>query len=73
MPFDEKSEVVSNKQRLFIKRERVRRNLMHVKPDLVYVLEQEDAQLILDWIKDLEKQLDELGKTIKNMRKVAHT
>lgn len=63
MPFDEKSEVVSNKQRLFIKRERVRRNLMHVKPDLVYVLEQEDAQLILEWLKELEGMVKECAST----------
>ena len=28
---------------------------MHVKPDVVYCIEQEDAQLLLDWLKELER------------------
>ena len=62
---EEKMEVISNKKRLFIKRERVRRALMHVKPDTVYCVDQEDAELILAWIKELEERVKELEKGAK--------
>ena len=65
---DEKMEVISNKKRLFIKRERIRRALMHVKPDVVYCIEQEDAQLLLDWLKELEKGVQMCGSTKGNLQ-----
>lgn len=69
MPFDEKMEVVSNKKKLFIKRERIRRTLMHVKPDVVFCVEKEDAELIMAWIKELERKVDELEKILAANRK----
>ena len=66
---EEKMEVVSNKKRLFIKRERIRRALMHVKPDVVFCVEKEDAELIMAWIKELERKVDELEKILAANRK----
>ena len=62
---EEKMEIISNKKRLFIKRERIRRALMHVKPNVVFCVEKEDAELIMAWIKELEERVKELEKGVK--------
>ena len=49
-------EVVSNAQRLFVKRERIRRALMHTKPGETICLQSEDVEILLEWIKQLEKR-----------------
>ena len=45
-----------SKQKLFIKRERVRRNLIRTRPGETICLQFEDVELLLKWIKELEKQ-----------------
>jgi hypothetical protein len=45
-----------SKQKLFIKRERVRRNLIRTRPGETICLQYEDIELLLKWIKELEKQ-----------------
>lgn len=45
-----------SKQKLFIKRERVRRNLIRTRPGETICLQYEDVELLLKWIKELEKQ-----------------
>ena len=45
-----------SKQKLFIKRERVRRNLIRTRPGETICLQYEDVELLLKWIKELENQ-----------------
>ena len=52
---EEKSRVIGEKQKLFIKRERVRRNLIRTRPGETICLQFEEVDLLLKWIKDLEK------------------
>ena len=59
--FAEKSEVLNEKQRLFIRRERVRRELLKVEPGEKICLNFEQVALLTRWIKELETE----NKTIK--------
>lgn len=52
---EEKSRVIGEKQKLFIKRERVRRNLIRTRSGETICLQFEEVELLLKWIKDLEK------------------
>ena len=52
---EEKSRLIGEKQKLFIKRERVRRNLIRTRPGETICLQYEEVELLLKWIKDLEK------------------
>lgn len=52
---EEKTRVIGEKQKLFIKRERVRRNLIRTRPGETICLQFEEVELLLKWIKDLEK------------------
>jgi hypothetical protein len=45
-----------SRQVLFIKRERVRRNLIRTKPGETICLQFEEVELLLKWIKELEEQ-----------------
>ena len=45
-----------SKQILFIKRERVRRNLIRTKPGETICLQFEEVDLLLKWIKELEEK-----------------
>ena len=38
---------------------------MHVKPNVVFCVEKEDAELIMAWIKELEERVKELEKGVK--------
>lgn len=51
-----KSEVVSNGRRLFIKRERIRRALQRTKPGETICLQSEEVEILLAWLKELEKR-----------------
>ena len=51
-----KVEVVSKARRLFIKRERIRRALQHAKPGETICLQSDDAEILLNWLKELEKR-----------------
>lgn len=46
-------------QKLFIKRERIRRELIHTKEGQTICLNHEQTDLLLKWIKELETQLKE--------------
>ena len=59
--FAEKSEVLNEKQRLFIRRERVRRELLKTEPGETICLNFEQVALLTRWIKELETE----NKTIK--------
>lgn len=52
--FAEKSEVLNEKQRLFIRRERVRRELLKIEPGETICLNFEQVALLTRWIKELE-------------------
>lgn len=45
-----------SRQVLFIKRERVRRNLIRTKPGETICLQFEEVDLLLKWIKELEEK-----------------
>lgn len=45
-----------SRQVLFIKRERVRRNLIRTKPGETICLQYEEIALLLAWIKELEEK-----------------
>lgn len=51
-----KVEIVSKARRQFIKRERIRRALQHVKPGGTISLQSEEVETLLDWVKELEKR-----------------
>ena len=57
MMFAEKSEVLNEKQRLFIRRERVRRELLKVEPGETICLNFEQVALLTRWIKELETMI----------------
>lgn len=48
--------VVSNARRLFVKRERIRRALMRTKPGETICLQSEAVEILLEWLKELEKR-----------------
>lgn len=50
----EKSIIVREWQKIFIQRERVRRELIHTKPGETICLTYEKVALLLKWIKELE-------------------
>ena len=47
---------VREQRRLFIKRERIRRELMKIKPFETICLDGEKIEIILAWIKELEER-----------------
>lgn len=52
----EKAYVPSKEQVIFIKRERVRRELMKIKTGETICLDSEKVEIILKWIKQLEQR-----------------
>ena len=54
--FDAKSEVINERQRLFIRRERVRRELLKTNPGETICLNFEQVQLLVRWVKELENE-----------------
>lgn len=58
--FEEKSEVVSEKQKLFIRRERIRRELIKTRPRETICLDFEQVDTLLKWMKELENKIKEL-------------
>ena len=63
--FDEKSEVVSEKQKLFIRRERIRRELIKTRKGETICLTFEQVDTLLKWMKELENKIKELEERIK--------
>ena len=58
-------------QRLFINRERVRRELIHTRPGETICLNHEQTDLLLKWIKELETQVKEYeGRSEKHGFKI---
>ena len=53
---DAKADVPSKEHVIFIKRERVRRELMKIKPGETICLDSENVEIILKWIKQLEQR-----------------
>lgn len=47
------------KQKLFILRERVRRNLIRTRPGETICLQYEEVSLLLKWIKELEMKVED--------------
>ena len=47
------------KQKLFILRERVRRNLIRTRPGETICLQYEEVSLLLKWIKELERKVED--------------
>ena len=48
---------VEEKTKLFIKRERIRRNLINTRTGETICLQDWEIQIILDWIKELEREV----------------
>lgn len=61
---EEKSHVVSESQKRFIKRERVRRELIHTKPGETICLNYDQIQLLLTWMKELENRAKEFEERL---------
>ena len=57
------------KQKLFIKRERVRRELIKTKPGETICLQYEQVELLLKWIKELEETVNEKDERIERLHK----
>ena len=51
----------NEKRRLFIKRERIRRNLINTRTGETICLNAEQVQILLKWIKELEERVREYG------------
>jgi len=47
---------VRKARRLFIKRERIRRELQRTRPGECICLQSEDTEILVEWIKELEKR-----------------
>ena len=58
---EEKTNVLGNKQKLFIQRERIRRALIHTKPGETICLGWYEIETLLKWIKELEERTAENG------------
>lgn len=54
--FEEKSQIINERQRLFIRRERVRRELLKLNPGETICLNFEQVALLTRWIKELENE-----------------
>ena len=52
----EKATVIGRETKIFIKRERVRRELMKIKPFETICLNGEQTEILLTWIKELEER-----------------
>ena len=52
-------------QKLFIQRERIRRELIHTKEGQTICLNHEKTEMVLKWIKELETQVKELEERMK--------
>ena len=53
---ESKVEIVSKARRAFIKRERIRRALMRIKPGKTVCLQSDEVVTLLEWLKELEKK-----------------
>lgn len=51
---DEKAKILNERQKLFIKRERIRRELLKIKPHEGICLNGEQVAIVVEWIKELE-------------------
>ena len=51
-----KSVVIGQETKIFIKRERIRRELMKIKPFETICLDGEKVETLLKWIKELEER-----------------
>ena len=60
---DAKQTVISERTKLFIKRERIRRELLRIKPHETICLQGETVEIILVWIKELEERAGVHGIT----------
>ena len=47
---------IREKGRLFIKRERIRRELMRTKPGETICLQSWEAEIIVEWLKEIEER-----------------
>jgi len=62
---DAKAEVVSERTKLFIRRERVRRELIRTRPGETICLRYEQVEMLLKWMKELELRVKGLEERIK--------
>ena len=62
---DAKAEVVSERTKLFIRRERMRRELIRTKPGETICLEYAQVKMLLKWMKELELRIKGLEERIK--------
>lgn len=53
---EEKAIVIGRETKIFIKRERIRRELMKIKPFETICLDGEKVETLLAWIKELEER-----------------
>ena len=56
--------MIEEKRKLFIRRERIRRNLMNTKTGETICLQDWEIQMVLDWIKELEREVKRNGYQI---------
>ena len=60
---EEKQQVIRDRTKTFIKRERVRRELLRIKPHETICLQGDTVEIILVWIKELEERAGVHGIT----------
>ena len=62
---DAKAEIVSERTKLFIRRERMRRELIRTKPGETICLQYAQVEMLLKWMKELELRIKGLEERIK--------
>ena len=60
---EEKQQFIRERTKTFIKRERVRRELLRIKPHETICLQGDTVEIILVWIKELEERAGVHGIT----------
>ena len=56
--------VIEEKTKLFIKRERIRRQLIKTRPGETICLQDWEIKIVVDWIKELEREVAKHGNQI---------
>lgn len=59
---EEKKTILTNRKKLEIRRERIRRALMNTKPGETICLQDWEIEMVLVWIKELERKVQRIEK-----------
>ena len=66
---EEKARIIGEKEKRFIKRERIRRALIKTKPGETICLQDWEVEILLKWIKELESEVQTAWEAAKQKGK----